>query len=236
MLKKSVAMLAGSFAVYMAVSCTSAALNDKDPKIDGVSVKDALAELGVDADAIVDAVRDALEDGAPTDAKADPAPISGTRLRVRYSVAKSADGAVRKTFAGWFDSARKEPCADPFYPMSDGSRRCIPAGMQVGGYQDSACSKPFGVLTASTCSVTPRYVTAYTAVAPGSCSVYTLQIFAVAAESGAPSTWYRRETDGKCTAMTSPWPYTAPTYKTYTTTGEVAASEFAAFTLTEETD
>lgn len=73
---------------------------------------------------------------------------SGSRLKARRIVAD--DGA--KDAAGFYDSARKEPCG--FVIMSDGQRHCVPLTRAIGignNFSDSACT----VAVASSTPPTP---------------------------------------------------------------------------------
>lgn len=244
--KTVVAMVAGSFIVHVAASCTSAKL---DEAAKTQAVEDALADLGIDSPGIDDALADAFRDVSPTDAlaadaatdvtiapdaKTDPPPVvSGTRLRARYTVEKSGDGAMRRTFAGWYDTARKEPCAAR--TATDGKLRCLPSAApqlapQILGepyYADSTCTTIVTVAALGTCGESLQYVGTPDVVTPA-CS-YPRTLFKVGAKISAP-TFYRKSSTG---CVTSGSPFSGTTPDLYEARA-VAPTEFAEIVATEE--
>lgn len=243
MLKKTGAMLAGSLVVYVAVSCTSATLDEvaKTQAIED-AVVEALVEIGVvdatddaERDAVaealedvIDALRDSLDDAAPPDAKADPMPVSGTRMRVRYLVTRSTDGALRKAFTGWYDNVRKEKCTP--LRAGDGKTRCLPDGAIALQPQSVSGFTPVPLYANALCT---------TVLAEGAPTMIA-KYFVLGADtrvfqSGAivsprPARLYAVTSTG-CTDV-------GPTdsTKTYYSATEVVATEFAEMTITEETE
>jgi hypothetical protein len=75
---------------------------------------------------------------------------NGSRIVARYTTTASvsADGAqqVTKSFAGWFDTQRNEPCSVTL--AADGQQRCLPEAVpfldryESYYFSDAACTKP----------------------------------------------------------------------------------------------
>lgn len=201
-------LLGGSLAVYVAVACAAAKLDDgPGPRNDGGLLGDSWA---------------------PGDAKADPPPVSGTRLRARYTVTSADDGAKHRVFSGWYDGERKESCMTT-YEAADGQRRCLPTNwIGIGGYADAGCTKPFAIASKAATCTPPKYAAEQTT---GTCGLPRVRLYALGAETTV-STYFTKDASG-CKAAAAAWPWTG-TYTTYNTTSEVPASAFAAVTIAEE--
>lgn len=86
--------------------------------------------------------------GTPGDAaRADTPPegySDGTRIKARWITVVFADGAKGRTFAGWWDSERKEECVpSTLSAETTGAGWCIPTGYvaEPALFEDAACSK-----------------------------------------------------------------------------------------------
>jgi hypothetical protein len=193
----------------------------------GDSALQTLADLGSDIAHDLGA-----HDLGVHDAKADPVPVSGTRLRVRYNMQKSADGAERKAFVGWQDTTRAEACAAQL--AADGKQRCLPNADAYNPsnpqpiYADSACTMLLASVSTSAC-VVPAYFKRSTNIGSGCMLTSGSRMFRVGAEQTLTS-WYQGS-PGNCTKTTSEPAIPQPA-RWFALT-EVAPTEFAEVTISE---
>lgn len=172
-----------------------------DPPVDAA---DALQDAGDDValEAGGDAGGDAV---APPDA--GESYVGGSRLRPRYAVTVSADGAESKRFEGWQDTARGEGCA--FQTASDGAQRCLPsAAAPFGGtfwYSDATCTRAVWISAPSTCTTAvPKYTTPGPSLVSGTCPpAFGAAVFAVGGPIVPPATLYH-QLGASCAAITPP--------------------------------
>ena len=139
------------------------------------------------------------DDGSATitlDALTDPVGManaapeqSGSRLKAKYYV--GSDGS--RQFLGWHDSMLNVDCA--FYPASDGTTRCMPAGTTVSAsvFSDPGCSQPLAE-TSKGCAP-GKYELQLTA-ATACASNYYFRLFEVGAIYSGP---LYSGTPGSCT-------------------------------------
>lgn len=87
--------------------------------------------------------------GTPGDAaRADTPPegySDGTRIKARWNTVVFADGAKGRTFAGWWDSERKEECMpSTLSSATSGAGWCLPSTIVslIAIFGDAACSTP----------------------------------------------------------------------------------------------
>jgi hypothetical protein len=195
-LGRTAALVAGSFAVYLAVSCGS------DP------------ERGAAAD------DDAGPDGAPS-------ATSGSRLRARWRIENSPDGARRRSFAGWFDTARGEACDVVLY--RDDHYRCVPSarlGMSIA-YADSSCTQPIVSIPKNVC-VGP--LPQYAAKEIYDCEKTWTEVWRIGASTAAPAKLWAKFDVG-CTETRPP-----PGDFAYYEASAVAPSDLVEISVTHTTD
>jgi hypothetical protein len=146
---------------------------------------------------------------------------SGSRLKAQWIVGD--DGS--KSFAGFYDSARKETCS--FILMYDGTRRCIPFGAAVssyaGHYTDAACSNLISATYVSTCFVTPTY--AYSI--PGDICTGAYKLYQVGPKFSPPVVYY--VTNGSCKQAVPD-----PAYEYHLISAEIPPSAFVAATISTD--
>lgn len=89
-----------------------------------------------------------------------PASKSGTRLKVRTTTVRSADGLELVSAGPVVDSARGDEECSPGVIAGDGVQRCMPTNAAILGqyYSDSACARPMGILENGAGLPVPRYV------------------------------------------------------------------------------
>jgi hypothetical protein len=157
---------------------------------------------------------------------------SGQRIKARTitTVTTTDDGAklTMKSFGGWFDSMRNEPCSPTL--AADGKTRCMPATLSLTGgyYTDAACTIP-AVLTFTSdpaCSTIPGYVAVpATTTCPQTVGA---KIYA----RGAGVTNYYSKSGTTCIG-----PSSNPIFTVYPTAGaEISAASFAEMNVVTTTE
>ncbi len=161
---------------------------------------------------------DALLDPVP-EAAADP--VSGRRLKAQYRLGD--DGSKEYISGTWYDSQRNENCS--FTLAADGSTRCLPDGVGVTVYGDSACMSPVVMLT-STCPA-PTYALSTDF---GTCEVQQggTHVLAIGA-TATPATLYVKNGSSCIPAGSAPSGYTY-----YDVGAEIPASSFVSATTLHE--
>jgi hypothetical protein len=182
---------------------------------------------------------------------------SGSRIVARFTTTSSTDGEgaqrTTKTFAGWLDTQRNEPCTVTM--ASDGQQRCLPDALNyldrygVFYFSDAACTQPVVRMELGTqcppatygygCAVCNAPVPSYASfVYPCGGTGTTPGTHLVPLGAQIQGTVYLRfigDPPGTCTQSDTGSGATNQ-FAYYDATGaEIPASSFAAFTVTTQT-
>lgn len=139
----------------------------------------------------------------------------GSRIKARWTTVVFADGAKGRTFAGWWDSERKEECTPSTMSAKlSGPGWCIPAGYTSGEtplFEDAACSK----------------LLALDPIPGAKGAVYAGKLFAHGDTVPVPVTVWRLDDKGACAAASTTWSRAGIVRPV-----EVPLSQFVAVTIT----
>lgn len=134
--------------------------------------------------------------GTPGDAaRADTPPdgyADGTRIKARWSSVTFADGAKGRTFAGWWDSERKEECTpSTLSAVASGAGWCVPTGYaaETALFEDAACTK----------------LLAFDPISGAKGAAYGGKLWTHGAAVPVPVTVWRQDSKGACDAAATEW-------------------------------
>jgi hypothetical protein len=198
------AIVVGSIAVHVVAACTASVV--------GTQSNSSAGDAG-----LVDAMLDAFLDVSTPDALADPTgstTTSGSRLRARYTVTTSPDGAASKVFVGWHDTTLDVDCV--FLTADDGSLRCVPsgAGAQIVSpsevdfstfFSDAACKSAMAVSNISTFFGCAPFLVSIAGGSIGSCTSGSVSYTTYRQTTATlPTTIYTIDSTGACTPQAGP--------------------------------